>query len=100
MNNLDFVACLALYQNRRDKAIGISHISQKQKGLVWYYNFLLRDHLKKATVYGALQAIQSRMSQIMQEAQTSTIERQKQLLLEAMRLREQSEAWHSQISNM
>lgn len=37
------MACLTLYQNKHDKAIGITHISQRQRGLIWYYNYLQHE---------------------------------------------------------
>lgn len=99
LSNLNFIGALALHQHRRDTAIGLTHITTRQKGLIWYYNLLLSQHLKNAAVYGALQTIQKRMSEIMQEAQTSDLDRQRQLLVEAMNLQERMEIWQRQISN-
>lgn len=37
-SNIDLIGMLALYQNRRDTAIGLTHITAKQRGLLWYRN--------------------------------------------------------------
>lgn len=99
LRTLNFIGALALYQNRRDKAVGISHISRQQRGLIWYYNTILSQHLKNAALYGALKGIQKQMAEIMVEAQSASLDRQRQLLLEAMTLQEKMETWQRQISN-
>lgn len=98
--NLNFIGALALYQHRRDTAIGLSHITTKQRGLLWYYNALLSQQLKDAAFYGAMQTIQKRMTEIMAEVENSGLDRQRELLLEAMNLKEQMEVWQRQISSM
>lgn len=98
-NNLNFIGALALFQHRRDTAIGLSHFTRQTKGLVWYYNTTLGTHLKAAMSYGALQAIQKRMAEIMAEAEHTSLDRQRLLLLEAMELQEKMEIWQRQISN-
>jgi hypothetical protein len=50
--------------------------------------------------FGALQAIQARMAEIMEEANHTSLDRQRQLLLEALELQEKMESWQRQISNM
>lgn len=44
-SRLNLLACLALYQHRQDKAVGIDWLSGRTRGLLWYYNFLKRLEL-------------------------------------------------------
>lgn len=37
MDNLHLTACLILYQQRQDQALGIGWTSAKVQGLLWYY---------------------------------------------------------------
>lgn len=46
-SKLNLIACLALYQHRQDKAIGIDWISGRTKGLLLYYNHLQEKQLSK-----------------------------------------------------
>lgn len=93
--NVNLIAALALYQQRRDSAIGLAHITAKQRGLIWYYNMrqqkLLQITIKASFVYGAMQQIDQRMSEIMKEAQNAPIERKRELLREALNLKKQAQ---------
>lgn len=93
-NSVNLIAALALYQQRRDSAIGLAHITAKQRGLIWYYNMrqreLLQKTIKASFVHGVMQQIDQRMSEIMTEAQGAPIERKRELLQEALNLRKQA----------
>lgn len=92
-----FIACLLLHQHRRDTAIGLSHVTTKQTGLIWYYNELQRqirhEYIKSAIVKERLTQIQARIKQILKEAKTASLEQQKALLSEAMRLQDIANQW-------
>lgn len=98
-HSTNFIAALTIFQHRRDMAIGLTHITTRQRGLIWYYNTILSQHLKNAALYGALKGIQKQMAEIMVEAQSASLDRQRQLLLEAMALQEKMGKWQRQISN-
>lgn len=93
--NLNFIACLALHQQRRDTAIGLTHVTTAQRGLIWYYNLKRRELFTKASQvsfrYGAMQQIDSRMAEIMREAQAAPLERKRELLAEALSLKKQAQ---------
>ena len=93
--NLNFIACLALHQNRRDSAIDLTHVTKAQKGLLWYYNVKKQDLFVKASTasfkHGAMQQIDKRMSEIMIEAKSATLERKRELLTEALKLKKQAQ---------
>ena len=93
--NLNFIACLALHQNRRDSAIGLTHVTKAQNGLLWYYNVKKQDLFVKASTasfkHGAMQQIDKRMSEIMIEAESATLERKRELLTEALKLKKQAQ---------
>lgn len=92
--NVNLVATLALYQHRRDSAIGLAHITAKQRGLLWYYNTqrrkLTEKSVRAAFVQGVMQEIDKRMAEIMQEAQDAPLERKRELLQEALSLKKQA----------
>lgn len=46
-DNLNFIACLALHQQRRDSVLGLTHVTTKQRGLIWYYNIKQRELFTK-----------------------------------------------------
>lgn len=92
--SLNLIASLALYQHRRDVALGMTHLTTKQRGLLWYYQMKQQEMIKEFT--GAAMAkslvdqIDRRMAEIMQEAQTAPLERKRVLLLEAIELKKQA----------
>jgi hypothetical protein len=94
-DQLNFIGALALHQHRRDSALGLSHVTTKTRGLLWYYNLKQRELVtrvsKVAFVHGAMQQIDQRMAQIMTEAQTAPIERKRELLKEAIDLKKQAQ---------
>lgn len=94
-SGLNFVGALALYQHRRDRALGLSHVTAKTRGLLWYYNAKQRELIKQvsrvAFTHGAMQQIDQRMAQIMAEAQIAPIERKRELLKEAIELKKQAQ---------
>lgn len=55
--SLNFIGALALYQHRRDTAIGLTHITQAQRGLLWYYDKKQRDAANKFVKADAYHAI-------------------------------------------
>lgn len=100
----NFIACLALYQFRRDKAIGLMHVTSTQQGLLWYYKVLQQELAKQyveiGIAYTGLRQIERRIKRIGIEARkkTTPIERKRELLTEAMKLQELAEQWQ-QTSN-
>lgn len=94
MNPINLTACLALHQHRRDCAIGLSHVTGRVRGLLWYYNLKQRELLtqvaKASFKVGAIQQIDKRMAEIMAEAQEAPIERKRELLKEAVELQKQA----------
>lgn len=94
-NQLNFVGALALHQHRRDCALGLNHVTGKARGLLWYYNLKQRELItqvsKVAFVHGAMQQIDQRMAQIMSEAETASVERKRELLQEAIKLKKQAQ---------
>lgn len=94
-NQLNFVGALALYQHKRDAALGLNHVTSRVRGLLWYYNLKQRELItqvsKVAFVHGAMQQIDQRMAQIMDEAETAPIERKRELLQEAIKLKKQAQ---------
>lgn len=94
MNPINLTACLALYQHRRDSAIGLTHVTTKTRGLLWYYNIKQRELLtqvaKASFKVGAIGQIDNRMAEIMAEAQAAPIERKRELLKEAIKLQKQA----------
>lgn len=94
MNEINLTACLALYQHRRDCAIGLSHVTGRVRGLLWYYNLKQRELLtrvaKASFKVGAIGQIDKRMAEIMTEAQEAPIERKRELLKEAVELQKQA----------
>lgn len=95
----NLVACLALYQNRRDTAIGLAHVTTRQRGLIWYYNTLRQEqakqYLQAATQYGVLREIERQIKKMLKEARSKRthLERRKELLIQALELQEQAKRW-------
>lgn len=93
-NQLNFVACLALHQHRRDCAIGLTHVTATTRSLLWHYNVKQRELLTQVArasfKVGAIQQIDKRMAEIMAEAQEAPIDRKRELLKEAAQLHEQA----------
>lgn len=96
-NSLNFIGALALYQQRRDSAIGLTHATAKQRGLLWFYNTkqqeLIQSVSKAAFAQGALQRINQRMTEIMREVKKAKIKRKRELLIEAIQLEEIAKQW-------
>lgn len=98
LKNADFVACLALYQSRKDTAIGLSHITTKQKGLIWYYNTLKQDIAIKSFYLGYVQRASERIKEIVQSVTINTSEKNANLLYQEAiylekQIREIKEKW-------
>lgn len=55
--SLNFIGALALFQQRRDSAIGLMHVTQAQRGLLWYYDKRQRDEANKFVRGDAYNAI-------------------------------------------
>lgn len=92
-NQLNFIGALALYQRRRDCALGLNHVTARQRGLLWYYNVLQRKLYTDAFKFGASIQIQKRMKEIIKEAETATPERVEQLVTEAQGLEKAFDKW-------
>lgn len=93
LKDADFVACLALYQNRRDTAIGLSHITTKQKGLIWYYNILKTESYNRLIAMsfnlGVIRGARKRIKEIVMQTKLDTpIEEANKLYQEALRLQD------------
>lgn len=104
-NDANIIACLALYQHRRDAAIGLTHITTRQRHLIWYYNRLrqaqAKEYLQAATQYGALREIEKRIKGLLKQARAkgTTVERKRELLITALELQETAKRWQP-TSNM
>lgn len=59
-SEIGFVECLALFQKRRDDALGLVHVTQRQRGLLWYRNLLARRAVSAALHAGVIKEIVSR----------------------------------------
>lgn len=94
-STLNFIGALALHQNRRDTALGLSHVTTRQRGLIWYYNVKQRELLtsvaKASFKLGTIQQIDRRMAEIMAEARDASLERKRELLKEAIGLKKQAQ---------
>lgn len=96
--NADLIACLLLHQQGRDNALGLTHITTRQKGLLWFYNHLLfeqyQDYLRAAMAKGALNQIRNDVKRIKRQIRKAkTIEEKRSLLIEAIKLEEMAEKW-------
>lgn len=95
MNQLNFVGALLLHQKRRDDALGLTHITTKQRGLLWYYDILQKELFRKVATssykLGAIRQIEQRMDAIITEAEQVPTERKRELLKEAIRLKKQAQ---------
>lgn len=93
--DLNFIGALALHQHRRDTAIGLLHVTTRQRGLLWYYGAKQRELASKLTkaavAKGLIDGIDKRMAEIMREAQTATLERKRELLAEALKLKKEAQ---------
>lgn len=93
-NQINFIGALALHQHRRDCAIGLTHVTTRARGLLWYYNIKQRELLTQVArasfKVGAIGQIDKRMAEIMAESQTVPIERKRELLKEAVELQKQA----------
>lgn len=79
LNNLNFIACLALHQNRRDSALGLNHVTTRTRGLIWYYNVKQRelhesyqDLMLKSFHLGVIRGARKRMRQIRKRINLTT----------------------------
>lgn len=57
---IGLVECLALFQHRRDDALGLVHVTKAQRGLLWYRNTLARRAVSAALHAGVIKEIVSR----------------------------------------
>jgi hypothetical protein len=73
--NANFIGALALYQQRRDSAIGLGHITIRQHGLLWYYNTLQRNRYieltTKAYHLGVIRSVRKRMKELKREIKSA-----------------------------
>lgn len=88
VNNLSLATCLLCYQSEHDKALGLSYPGDKTKSLAWYYHIARAYAMSEAFKSGVMQRAKERMAAIITEAETAPIERQRQLLDEALKLKE------------
>lgn len=64
-SRLNLLACLALYQHRKDQAIGIGWMSSLVRGLLWYYNWLQQKQMANImTIYYLTQTIDQKAEAI------------------------------------
>jgi len=93
----NFVASLALHQVRRDSALGLTHVTTRQRGLLWYYNILqaqiYKDYLRVSVKRNVLMEIRNNLKRIKREVRRAPIERKRELLIEAIRLEEMANRW-------
>lgn len=93
---LNFVAALALHQHKRDVALGLTHVTTKTCGLLWYYNALqqksvesYQDLMLKSFHLGVIRGARKRMRRIRKTIKPTTpIERARALYQEYVILQE------------
>ncbi len=102
-NSANLIGALALHQHRRDYAIGLTHITTRTRGLLWYYNIKQREVLsqvaKVSFKLGAISQIDKRMAEIMTEAQDAPLERKRELLKEATQLKKRAQRLRKGVSS-
>lgn len=68
VNDVNFIAALALLQSKKDKTIGLTHVTSHQHGLIWYYNARRQDMykvlMKDAFNLGIIKGANRRIKQI------------------------------------
>jgi len=89
--NTNLVAALALYQQRRDTAIGLRHITTKQRYLLWYYNTLQQQEYqalaKVSIAKGVMIEIRSKMAGLKRQLKkAATLEEKQAILIQATEL--------------
>lgn len=88
--SLNFIGALALHQNRRDSALGLSHVTSRQRGLIWYYNTKRQEMAIKSFHYGVIIGARRRIKQIKRKVKADTpIAEAQRLYQEALILRQQ-----------
>lgn len=95
-NDAEFIAALLLYQYRQDNALGLHHVTSRQRGLLWYYNALQLNAFKdqqaellKAFHFGVVRGARKRIEQIKELIGIDTpIEQARQLYKEVLILEE------------
>lgn len=97
-NDAEFIAALLLYQHRQDNALGLYHVTTRQRGLLWYYNTMqLQAHksyqalMEKSFHLGVMKGIRRRMRKIKQEIK-ATPDKAQALYSEYLVLQKQFEA--------
>ena len=78
-NQIHLAACLALHQNRRYMALGLTHVTTRTRGLLWYYNTLqhvsvesYQDLMLKSFHLGVIRGARKRMRQIRKAIKLTT----------------------------
>lgn len=94
MNPINLTACLALYQHRRDCAIGLSHVTTKTRGLLWYYNFRNQELYRRLFVQGfnlgVIRQARKRIKEIKKQVTIDTpLDKAQRLHQEALMLQDQ-----------
>lgn len=87
-NNLNLTAYLIAQQRERDRALGINYPGSYTRLLAWYYQVLQKEQMGDAFRAGVLQRAREKMAVIIAEAETATLDRQKELLVQALDLEE------------
>lgn len=54
---ITLTSCLLLYQYRQDAALGMDHITARQRGLLWYYNKLQNNIATRALTAAYLNSV-------------------------------------------
>lgn len=74
----NFIGALLLHQHRRDVALGLTHITARQRGLLWYYNTLQKEAheaylslMMKSFHLGMVRGIRKRMRRIIKDIKAS-----------------------------
>lgn len=63
-----FIASLMLYQHRKDKALGLHHVSFRLKGLFWYYQKIIKDQQQKAFLVGLIWGYHQEIKKLVKKA--------------------------------
>lgn len=76
---INFVGVLLLHQKKRDDALGLRHVTTRQRGLIWYYNLLNRQSAA-AAIYQPL------IKELARQAEGAPVEQQSELLKAAEKI--------------
>lgn len=92
MDNLHLTACLLLYFQRQDEALGLTWQSRRVRGLLWYYNKLREQSSDKlmttAYLVGIINKGAAAIEQLTIQAETASSSSRENLLKIALEIQQ------------